>query len=86
MNARKGQPVESVIAQFFGDLDRWPMEPDGLNFTQAQVKAICQRIHETGECLWHGEFVVMQWQTCHCANCDRRPPRNPRGQLKGGAA
>jgi hypothetical protein len=69
---QKGIPVPELIARFFAELHRWPVEPDGINFTQAQIRAICEHIHTTGDCLWHAQFVVMNWKACYCANC--RPP------------
>jgi hypothetical protein len=66
---KKGQSIESLIKDFFGDIQRWPIEPDGLNFTQDMITRICTRIHQTGDCLWHAEFIVMGWDKCHCAKC-----------------
>lgn len=65
----KGQPVPELIERFFGDLKRWPVVADSRNMTQANVQAICQRMSDTGDCLWHAEFVVMGWDKCHCAVC-----------------
>lgn len=64
----KGIPVDELIVRFFGTLAQWPVAPDGHNFTQAQIKAVCEHIHATGDCLWHAQHVVIGG-TCHCAQC-----------------
>jgi len=68
----KGAPVEAIIERFFGDLKQWPLEPDGHNFTQAQIRDIADHIHATGDCLWHAQSIVMQWPACHCAACEEK--------------
>lgn len=65
--------VKDIIEKFFGDLSRWPVEPDGRNFTQSQIQAVCQHIFETGDCLWHAQYIVMKWEICHCADCCNHP-------------
>jgi len=64
----KGIPVAELIVRFFGKLEQWPVEPDGINLTQAQIRAVCDHIHQTGDCLWHAQHVVLGG-TCHCAQC-----------------
>lgn len=63
-------PVSDNISRFYGSLDRWPVEPDGINFTQSQVLAVCEHIAITGDCLWHAQHVVL-WHNkpCNCAGC-----------------
>ena len=64
-----GMTEAQIIARFWGDLKQWPIEPDGHNFTQAQIKATAAHIAKTGDCLWHAQTVVMNWPVCHCAKC-----------------
>ena len=66
---QKGLPVPELIQRFFGEIDRYPVEPDGMNLTQTQIRAVCEHIHATGDCLWHAQFVVMKWERCQCAQC-----------------
>lgn len=68
----KGRSVESLIEKFFGQLNRWPVEPDGHNHTQEQIKCICEHMSATGDCLWHAQTIVMGWPVCHCARCEVR--------------
>jgi hypothetical protein len=65
----KGASLAALIERFYGELKRWPMEPDGHNPTQAQIVAICQHISDTGDCLWHAKFIVGKEPCCHCSNC-----------------
>lgn len=66
----KGEPTEKIIERFWGDLKRWPIEPDGINISQAQILEIATHIHTTGDCLWHATAVLQnRLATCHCANC-----------------
>lgn len=70
MNGLKGKPVDEIIRQFYGSLDSWPAEPDGLNWTRDQVRKVCQHISETGDCLWHAQAVITgNLANCHCAKC-----------------
>lgn len=65
-----GISVEQAIELFWGDLKRWPIEPDGAgNATQAQIRAIAERIAATGECLWHAQASSFGWKDCACAKC-----------------
>jgi len=64
----KGLPVAEIVKRFYGDLYRWPIEPDGKNATQAEILALAQHIHKTGDCLWHAQHVVFGW-LCHCSVC-----------------
>lgn len=68
----KGSGVPQIISRFFGDPSQWPVESNLKKFTQAKILAIAEHIDRTGDCLWHAEFVVMGWDTCHCAKCS--PP------------
>ena len=70
----KGIPVAELITRFFGDVSRYPVEADGVNFTQAQIQAVCEHIHRTGDCLWHAQHIVLGGP-CHCASC--APPQPP---------
>ena len=69
MQPNRNLTKEQAIVKFFGDIKRWPVEPDGHNFTQSQIEAIGEHIAKTGDCLWHAETVVMGWLVCHCAKC-----------------
>lgn len=68
----KGKPVNEIIEYFFGDLNRWPIVQEHPGqYTQKQITVICQRIHDTGNCLWHATCEMMVWTNCHCAKCDK---------------
>ena len=67
-----GMSKDEIIVHFFGDLKRWPVEPDGHNWTQLQIEKIAEHIEKTGDCLWHAMSVVMVWTNCHCADCTRK--------------
>lgn len=71
----KGIPVAELIQRFFGKLEQWPVQPDGINLTQAQIQAVCDHIHRTGDCLWHAQHVVLGGP-CHCAQCEPAQPAN----------
>jgi|HubBroStandDraft_6_1064221.scaffolds.fasta_scaffold1807024_2 hypothetical protein len=65
----KGRSTESIIEQFWGDISRWPIEPDGVNgYTQPLIRQVAERMSQTGDCLWHATSVVTNME-CHCANC-----------------
>jgi len=66
----QNNPVGQIIERFWGDLKRWPAEPDGRNFTQSQITAVAEHISKTGDCLWHAESILMGWPVCHCADCN----------------
>jgi hypothetical protein len=67
-NSNKTQ--EQCIALFFGDLKRWPAEPDGTNnFNQPQILAITEHMARTGDCLWHSMFMALGHKTCSCSPC-----------------
>lgn len=76
----KMRSVENIIELFYGDLKRWPIEPDGINFTQSQIWAIAEHISKTGDCLWHATATVCGFlDRCHCAKCMPGPgPINTR--------
>jgi hypothetical protein len=57
-----------VIEKFFGDIRRWPVEPDGHNYLQSQIRKVAAHIARTGDCLWHAQAVVLGWPNCHCAD------------------
>lgn len=63
--------ADQAVTRFFGSLDHWPLESDGINFTQDQIRAIAEHIALTGDCLWHAQSIVLGWKACHCANCVR---------------
>jgi hypothetical protein len=67
----KGEPVETIIARFFGEIGRWPINGDGHNWTQPQIRAIAKHMSETGDCLWHAMYVTTGIGPCHCANCTK---------------
>lgn len=66
----KGLRVADIITRFYGELSRWPTEPDGRNPTQAEIVKLAEHISLTGDCLWHAQTVVFGWKACHCARCD----------------
>jgi hypothetical protein len=72
-NRWEGKTLDQVIEYFYGNLDRWPIEPDGHNWIQSEIKAICQHILETGDCLWHAQSVVKKFTTCACSDCEYGP-------------
>jgi hypothetical protein len=76
MTGLQGQPLDAIVTRFFGNLKRWPKEPDGLGtWTQPEILAIAKHISETGNCLWHAQTIVKGWKICHCAVCNGTDPR-----------
>ena len=68
----KGQPLGEIIARFWGDLEQWPVAPDGTgNWTRPEILAISGRIQATGACMWHAMAEMMVWTNCHCSPCAR---------------
>jgi hypothetical protein len=69
-NMGPGRPTAELIKHFFGELNKWPTQPEGHNHTQAQIVAYCEHMSQTGDCLWHSMAVVKnQLATCQCAVC-----------------
>jgi hypothetical protein len=65
----KGLTIAVIIEKFFRDINRFPVEPDGLNWTQSQIRAVAEHISATGDCLWHAQSIVSNTQ-CYCARCE----------------
>lgn len=42
------------------------------NMTDAQIKAVAEHHHTTGDCVWHSVHVVLGTPRCHCGDCN--PP------------
>jgi hypothetical protein len=70
MTGLKDKPIDEIVFQFYGNLKRWPTEPDGINWTQAEIIAVAKHMSKTGDCLWHAQAVVKKWTVCHCAYCN----------------
>lgn len=70
-NGYQGKPVEWIVNHFYGDITRWPLVSDGVNFTQGQIRAFAEHIHATGVNLWHAQAVVMD-RPCNCMQCHKQ--------------
>lgn len=64
---------DEAVTRFFGDLKRWPKERNQGTWSQPDILLICERIAESGDCLWHAQALVMGWEVCHCARCNGGP-------------